>query len=249
MKFEAYESVCTPGKYKCSCPTCKPCEDGSVNVCWESHNEIIEMKRDVKGRWSRVEGLYGKGGVDALICLDGDKSCVSADAVGRDGKRIVVRRRKEGSKFIKCAELTLPENYRRDGVASSLSSPRLWSDDGKNLHMLTASSAGYVFRADSYDGGRHWNTPFPLNVPNPGSDIALSVTGNRFFLLCPASGSKQTPLVLYSSGTAGCTYKRENVIASGVGEFTEPFIYEENRKLYITFVKNEKEVMLVIISL
>lgn len=188
---------------------------------------------------------------------DGTLLCGGMTPGGECGA-YVYRSENGGDDWTRSEVIALPERYktyRPEGVG--LWSPSLWSEGGEYVHALMRSSAGYVFRADSVDGGRTWTQPYPLNVANSNSPICgLSLPDLRVLLLCNPSPipegkerGKRSPLVLYESTTGGCTFKRITVLATGYGEFTYPSMKHENGKLYITFTKNKTEIELVIIEL
>lgn len=194
---------------------------------------------------------------DLLRLDDGTLLCGGMTPSGECGA-YVYRSENGGEDWTRSDVIALPDKYkvyRSEGYG--LWSPSLWSEGGEYVHALMRSSAGYVFRADSIDGGRTWSQPYPLNVANSSSPIcALSLSDLRVLLLCNPVGipegkgrGKRSPLVLYQSATGGCTYKRITDIATGYGEFTYPAMKYDNGKLYITFTKNKTEIVLVIIVL
>lgn len=203
-------------------------------------------------------GSIGGPSRGAVLRLeDGALLCSGMTPDGECGAYIY-RSDNGGADWTRSELISLPDRYKvyhADGYG--LWSPSLWSEGGEYVHALMRSSAGYVFRADSVDGGRTWSSAYPLNVTNSNSPIcALSLDDLRVLLLCnPASipegkaRGKRTPLILYSSTTGGCTYKREAALATGYGEFTYPAMKYDNGKLYILFTKNKREIMLVIIEL
>lgn len=199
--------------------------------------------------------MGGPARASVLALDDGSLLCGGMTPEG-DGDAYVYRSEDGGEHWHRSEAIKLPERYINEGHGG-LWSPVLWSEGGQYVHALMRSSVGYVFRADSYDGGRTWNSPFPLNVANPNSPIcALSLSDLRLYLLCNPNGlpegkskGKRTPLALYFSENNGCTYRKINSLATGMGEFTYPAMKHADGKLYITFTKNKTEVMLAIVDL
>ena len=215
--------------------------------------------------WNRVELDYigadkigGPSRGDILRLEDGTLLCGGMTPSGECGAYIF-RSENGGDDWSRSEVIALPERYKNNARPDStgLWSPSIWSEGGQYVHAVMRSSAGYVFRADSVDGGRTWCTPYPLNVANSNSPLcALSLPDLRVLLLCnPASipegkeRGKRSPLVLYESTTGGSTFKRSTVLATGYGEFAYPSMKHEDGKLYITFTKNKTEIVLVIIEL
>lgn len=195
---------------------------------------------------------------DILRLEDGTLLCGGMTPSGECGA-YVFRSENGGDDWSRSEVIALPERYKnnRRPDSTGLWSPSLWSEGGQYVHAVMRSSAGYIFRSDSVDGGRTWCTPYPLNVANSNSPLcALSLPDLRVLMLCnPASipegkeRGKRSPLVLYESTTGGCTFKRSTVLATGYGEFTYPSMKYDAGKLYITFTKNKTEIVLTIIEL
>ena len=189
-----------------------------------------------------------------LTLSDGTLRCGGMTPEG-DCAAYVYRSQDGGEHWNRSDAIELPEHY-RNGFDGGLWSPVLWSEGGTYVHAIMRSSVGYLFRADSYDGGLTWNTPYPLNVANPNSPICgLWMSDLRVFLLCNPNGlpegkskGRRTPLALYMSENNGCTFRRVNCLATGIGEFTYPAMKYADNKLYITFTKNKTEVMLAIVE-
>ncbi len=204
-----------------------------------------------------TEGDIGGGpSRGAVLTLeDGTLLCGGMTPEG-DCAAYVYRSCDGGEHWHRSDAIVLPARY-DNGFDGGLWSPVLWSEGGQYVHALMRSSVGFVFRADSYDGGVTWSEPYPLNVANPNSPICgLSLADLRVFLLCNPSSlpegkskGKRSPLALYQSGSNGCTFRKINSIATGNGEFTYPAMKYAENKLYITFTKNKTEIMLVILEL
>lgn len=193
-----------------------------------------------------------------IIRLEGGALLCGGMTPGGECGAYVYRSENGGDDWTRSDVIELPERYkvyRSEGFG--LWSPSLWSEGGEYVHAMMRSSAGYVFRADSVDGGRTWTEPYPLNVVNSNSPIcALSLPDLRVMLLCNPSGipegkgrGKRSPLVLYESTTGGSTFHQATVLATGYGEFTYPAMKYDAGKLYITFTKNKTEIVVAIVEL
>ena len=245
-------------------------EDGTIVLMCR----VMKSSEDVyTEQFTSEDGALGFGGPTRLVAdggsiggparssvlrlADGTLLCSGMTSSGEYGAYIY-RSDNGGANWSRSELISLPDRYKLCATDSyGLWSPALWSEGGDYVHALMRSSAGYVFRADSVDGGRTWGSAYPLNVANSNSPIcALSLDDLRVMLLCNPSGipegkskGKRSPLILYSSTTGGSTYKRETALATGDGEFTYPAMKYDSGKLYVSFTKNKKKIMLVIIEL
>lgn len=180
-------------------------------------------------------------------------------SVAGESVSYVYRSEDGGSSWKRSGTLRIPENFRAgrenlDGFG--LSNPVLWSEGGEYVHALMQSGAGYIFRADSKDGGLSWNNPYPLNVANPNSPMDVVSLPGIQYLVCNPSGipegkneGKRSPLNLMQSNTNGSNWKRATVLAGGAGDFSSPSMRYDSGKLYVTYTWNKSTIQFVIIEL
>ncbi len=120
-----------------------------------------------------------------------------------------------------------PQSFRGRGVIQ----PSLWQDE-LGVHMLLRSSEGKVYRADSFDDGRNFSSPYPLAVPNNNSGLDAVYTGKRLYLACnpvAENWGSRSPLSLLSSEN-GLDFKKELDLETGPGEYSYPCLLCSERE-------------------
>ncbi len=208
-----------------------------------------------------IPGGSGDGAVLNGRFLTLANGTILAGGSSTAGERVSYIWRSEdgGSVWQKSGALKIPEMCRagREGLeVFGIMNPALFSEGGEYVHALMQSTAGYVFRADSEDGGKTWNSLYPLNVANPNSRLnVVSLQGAQYMICNPAglpegkAEGKHTPLSVMLSTTGGSNWKKVTALATGAGDFSSPSIRCEAGKMYITYTWNKATVQFVIIEL
>lgn len=90
--------------------------------------------------------------------------------------------------------------------------PTAWESEPGRVHVLLRSTAGFVARSDSSDGGRTWSPVQLTDLPNNNSGIDLASLPGGALILCSnpvgADWGARTPLVLSRSNDNGRTWRR-----------------------------------------
>lgn len=132
--------------------------------------------------------------------------------------------------------------------------PALWEDDAGGIHALLRTSAGRIYRSDSFDGGRTWKRAYPLNIPNnnSGIDIAATPDGRLYLALNPTSGDfvQRTPLCIYESTNHGETFhhfatvndEKCNEFTGETAEFSYPSLSLNKTTLHLSYTYNRKSI-------
>ncbi|MGO4497248.1 exo-alpha-sialidase [Paenibacillus sp. 2RAB27] len=126
---------------------------------------------------------------------------------------------------------------------SGIIQPTLWESTPGNVHMLTRSSEGHIYRSDSKDGGKSWCTAYPTDLPNNNSGIDLVKLDNGTIALVynptrPVEGKKKgprTPLVIRLSQDNGMTWENEFLLDQGEKQYSYPAIVASGLNLYVTY--------------
>ncbi|CAN7550751.1 sialidase family protein [Paenibacillus sp. LjRoot56] len=126
---------------------------------------------------------------------------------------------------------------------SGIIQPSLWESTPGNVHMLTRSSEGHIYRSDSKDGGKSWCTAYPTDLPNNNSGIDLVKLDNGTIALIynptrPEEGKKKgprTPLVIRLSQDNGITWENEFLLDEGEKQYSYPAIVAGGLNLYVTY--------------
>jgi predicted neuraminidase len=109
-------------------------------------------------------------------------------------------------------------------VTTGLIQPTVLSLGGRHLRYYARSTEniGRICIADSYDEGRSWSAPRPIEVPNPNSGIdAVELRDGRIVLMYNDTTSGRTPLNLAVSRD-GEHFTNFLTLESGPGEYSYP---------------------------
>lgn len=121
--------------------------------------------------------------------------------------------------------------------------PTLWESTHGHIHMLTRSTEGMVYRADSTDYGQTWSSlyPTPLANNNSGLDIA-KLTDGTLTLVCNPVTKGRHPLSILLSKDNGQTWPHRLDIETEAGEYSYPAIIPTATGVAITYTHNRKTV-------
>lgn len=118
--------------------------------------------------------------------------------------------------------------------------PTLWQSEDGNVHMLTRTSRGRIYRSDSSDEGETWCRAYRTKMPNNNSGIDLVLAGNgKIYLVCnpvKKNWGGRSPLDLLVSEDGGETFNLLMRLEDREGgEFSYPAITERDGVLHITY--------------
>ncbi|MDQ8737941.1 sialidase family protein [Paenibacillus sp. LHD-38] len=121
--------------------------------------------------------------------------------------------------------------------------PALWESAPGNVHMMTRSTEGAIYRSDSEDGGRTWCPAYVTDLPNNNSGFDLVKTDGGLLALVynpvrPEAGSTKgprTPLVLRLSDDNGQTWHHELLLDQGEKQYSYPSVVAMGNFLYVTY--------------
>jgi predicted neuraminidase len=117
--------------------------------------------------------------------------------------------------------------------------PTLWESAPGVVHMLMRSTAGWICRSDSHDGGRSWTPAVPTGLPNnnSGIDLARLRDGTLVLAYNPVAGNwaARTPLSLAISRDDGATWRRWRDLEAGPGEYSYPAIVADGDAVAVSY--------------
>lgn len=109
--------------------------------------------------------------------------------------------------------------------------PTVWESAPGQVHMLTRSTAGFIYRSDSADAGRTWSPAYRTYLPNNNSGIDLARMDNGALVLAynPVGMYRgpRTPLMLSISTDNGETWEQLKVLEGEYTSYTVPIEYGE----------------------
>jgi len=131
--------------------------------------------------------------------------------------------------------------------------PTLWESEPGEVHMLTRSTEGFIYRSDSENGGMTWCQAYPTDLPNNNSGIDLVKLKNGKLVLVynPVQGNwvERTPIALRVSDDNGLTWRDELILdhneapkTSHDVEFSYPAIVSAENHVYITYTWKRKTI-------
>lgn len=118
--------------------------------------------------------------------------------------------------------------------------PTLWEDKDGNIHAMFRTKAGWIYRADSTDGGYTWCEAYPTKLMNNNSGIDCVTTDNGWLWLVytPVGMKVRNRLILSVSKDNGETWEDVTTLEESINLFAEysyPAIIAEGNILYITY--------------
>lgn len=152
---------------------------------------------------------------------------------------------REGEKTADSAIAVSEQSFYGRGVIQ----PSLWQGADGTVHMLLRSSEGFVYRADSEDGGEHWSRAYPLSLPNNNSGLDLTrVAGGSLLLVCnpvAANWGQRSPLSVFLSRDDGDSWERFVDLETEVAEFSYPAIIADGDEVYISYTWKRQNIACV----
>lgn len=154
----------------------------------------------------------------------------------------------QGETWIKSEPVPLSNSnkehsFRGKGVIQ----PTLWESTSGKVHMLMRSTAGYIYRSDSTDGGKTWGVAYSTGLPNNNSGIDLTRLRDGTLVLAYNPVSKnwgpRTPLILSISKDNGSTWEESYILEDEQGEYSYPALISQKNKIYLTYTWNRKRIV------
>lgn len=127
-----------------------------------------------------------------------------------------------------------------------MTQPALWQSKNGDVHMLTRTHRGRIFKSDSTDNGETWCMAYPTRIPNPNSPIDLCVhEDGRIFLVCNPVSKKdvRSPLYLMVSENDGKSFVKLMCLEERDGDYAYPSIAIDKNTLHITYTFNTENIV------
>lgn len=118
------------------------------------------------------------------------------------------------------------------------------------LRMFVRTRQGYIYRADSSDGGRTWTDARPTTLPNPNSGIdCVRLKDGRILLVYNHSSRERTPLNVAVSSDGGENWTPLAPLETEPGEFSYPSVVQaSNGDVHIVYTWKRKKIKHAAIS-
>lgn len=121
--------------------------------------------------------------------------------------------------------------------------PTLWESTSGHIHMLTRSTEGVIYRADSRDYGQTWTSLYPTDLPNNNSGLDIAkLSDGTLALVCNPVTKGRHPLSILLSQDNGQTWSHRLDIETEPGEYSYPAIIPTQTGMAITYTYNRQTV-------
>ncbi len=121
--------------------------------------------------------------------------------------------------------------------------PTLWESTTGHVHMLTRSTEGMVYRADSATYGQTWSDLYPINLPNNNSGLDVTkLPDGTLALVCNPVAKNRYPLSILLSTDNGHTWPHRLDIETEPGEYSYPAIIPTATGMAVTYTHNRKTI-------
>lgn len=225
-------------RYPCWNPVLYQYPDGPLLLFYKVGADPVEWWGELKrsydqGRtWSAAEklpdGILGPVKNKPVLLKDGRLICPSSTENKTDGRwQIHLEVTKDqGRTWTKTAPLN-------DGLRFHIIQPSLLLYGGDSLQLVCRSMENRVVSVWSTDGGKHWQAPDTLSVPNPnsGTDAVTMSNGTQVLVYNPTErypgkwGGPRYPLAVAIS-TDGRNWRPVLTLETEPGEYSYPAIIE-----------------------
>lgn len=150
----------------------------------------------------------------------------------------------EGKTWTKHGPIVIP------GAPYGLIQPTLVELRPNVLRLFARSRQGFIYKADSSDGGRTWTAASPTSLPNPNSGIdCVRLKDGRILMVYNHSSHDRSPLNVAVSSDAGETWSPLVQLENDPGEFSYPAVIQaSNGDVHITYTWKRERIKHVVIS-
>jgi len=117
------------------------------------------------------------------------------------------------------------------------------------LRLFARTRQGFIYKADSPDGGRTWTTASPTPLPNPNSGIdCVRLKDGRILMVYNHSSHGRSPLNVAVSSDGGETWSPLLQLENDPGEFSYPAVIQaSNGDVHITYTWKRERIKHVVI--
>lgn len=156
----------------------------------------------------------------------------------------VERSSDEGKTWTKHGPIVIP------GEPFGLIQPTLVELAPERLRAFMRSRQGFIYSADSPDGGRTWSPARPTSLPNPDAGIdCVRLADGRILMVYNHSTRRRTPLSVAISSDGGETWSPFAQLETERGEFSYPAVIQaSDGDIHITYTWKRKSIKHAVIS-
>jgi len=189
-------------------------------------------------------GLLGPIKNKPIRLADGDIVAGTSVESFRSWTAWIERSSDEGKMWTKHGPIVIP------GEPFGLIQPTLVELAPEHLRAFMRSRQGFIYMADSSDGGRAWSPARPTTLPNPNAGIdCVRLADGRVLMVYNHSNRERTPLNVAVSSDGGETWTAVATLEDQPGEFSYPAVIQSsNGDIHITYTWKRKRIKHSVIS-
>jgi predicted neuraminidase len=200
-------------------------ESHDEGVTWSAPRELIADDRGGRGPVKNKPILLRSGRILAPASSEGEEWNAFVDISDDDGRS-----------WTKSA--TVPLN-RPVLSGKGVIQPTLWELESGAIGMLLRSTAGWIIRSTSEDGGETWSTGELTPLPNNNSGIDLAKSSSSVIALAYNPVGKdwgaRTPLDVVFSCDDGASWEGGITLESAPGEYSYPAVLAQGSVFSVTY--------------
>ncbi len=215
------------------------------------------QSKDNGSSWSDPEKLVigdagGRGPVKNKPILLSDGTWLApASSEDKKGRMVIWksfsdRSTDKGKTWVRSLDFVVPANGGEKFKGVGCIQPTFWESEPGKVHALVRTGSGYVWRADSSDGGKTWSEMRALDLPNNNSGLdAIKLNDGRVLLVLNPVGKiwgKRTPLDLSISADNGETWRSIAHLEDQPGEYSYPAIVQTKNGIGICYTWKRQRV-------
>jgi predicted neuraminidase len=136
------------------------------------------------------------------------------------------------------------------GEPYGLIQPTLIEIAPDHVRAFMRSRQGFIYVADSSDGGRTWSPARPTSLPNPNAGIdAVRLADGRILMVYNHSNRERTPLSVALSSDGGETWRPFAPLETERGEFSYPAVIQASTgDVHITYTWKRQRIRHAVIA-
>jgi predicted neuraminidase len=156
----------------------------------------------------------------------------------------IERSNDDGATWTKHGPIVIP------GEPYGLIQPTLIEIAPDHVRAFMRSRQGFIYVADSSDGGRTWSPARPTSLPNPNAGIdAVRLADGRILMVYNHSNRERTPLSVALSSDGGETWRPFAPLETERGEFSYPAVIQASTgDVHITYTWKRQRIRHAVIA-
>lgn len=188
-------------------------------------------------------GMLGPIKDKPIILMNGDVVAGTSVESYQSWSAWIERSTDGGRTWMKHGPIVIPQQ------PYGLIQPTLVELRPNQLRLFARSRQGFIYTADSADGGRTWTEARPTPLPNPNSGIdCVRLKDGKILMVYNNTSSGRSPLSVAISRDGGENWAPFADLETGPGEFSYPAVIQaSNGDVHITYTWKRERIKQVVI--